>query len=69
VTSPRKTYRSETPDPSKLRSDSPAESQLSELDVNELLHVSLNTPCVQETDTNHSSTTPCQDSCSDSVST
>jgi hypothetical protein len=30
VTSPRKTYRSETPDPSKLRSDSPAESQLSD---------------------------------------
>lgn len=69
VTSPRKNYRSETPDPSKLRSESPAESQLSELDVNELLHVSLNTPCVQETDTNHSSTTPCQDSRSDSVST
>ncbi|XP_052061609.1 protein spire homolog 1-like isoform X3 [Mytilus californianus] len=61
--SPRRSYRSETPDPSMLGGES--SPRLSELNVNELLNVSA--PSVQERDTNNSSCAPpCQDSSSES---
>ncbi|XP_076110773.1 uncharacterized protein LOC143079374 isoform X3 [Mytilus galloprovincialis] len=61
--SPRRSYRSETPDPSMFGGET--SPRLSELNVNELLNVSA--PSVQEKDTNNSSCAPpCQDSSSES---
>ncbi|CAC5403971.1 SPIR [Mytilus coruscus] len=63
TSSPQRSYRSETPDPSMLGGES--SPRLSELNVNELLNVSA--PSVQERDTNNSSCAPpCQDSSSES---